>query len=96
MASQIRARKRITIYADQRERQELLDWTRNFTRASSTSEAIFQALEMLRSQTQKSKKKKGAEALAKTKGIWANDPKLEEVFEKISEGWNDWSDEPSS
>jgi len=90
MTEKLEEKERITIYAKQEERQELLRKVLEYTQADSISEAIFTALAELMEYKEKQEKAEGAKALEESQGIWADDPEIERAFELIAKGWEDW------
>jgi hypothetical protein len=90
MAEKLEQKERITIYAGQEERQELLRKVLQYTRADSLSEAIFKALAELMEYKEEQWKAEGAKALEESQGLWAGDPEIERAFELIARGWEDW------
>jgi len=91
MAEALKGKKgRITIYAEQQERQELLKKVLEYTQANSISEAIFAALSELMEYKEKQYKDEGAKILAECQGMWADDPRIAEAFETIAQRWEDW------
>lgn len=90
MAKRVEEKERITIYAKQAERQELLRKVLEYTQAGSISEAIFTALAELMEYKEREEKAEGTRALGKAQGMWADDPEIERAFELIAKGWEDW------
>jgi len=80
---------RITIYAAQEERRELLRKLLAYTKAKSLSEAVFIALaEFVKTQEEQG----GAELPEESRGAWADDPLVEKALEELEEGWKRWSE----
>lgn len=81
----VKSQERITLYI-RPEHRGLLQWARDYTQASSTSEAIWQALRTLRD----SVREQQLRALEQNHGIWKDDPQIEEAFRELETGWGEW------
>jgi len=73
----------------QKERQELLRKVLEYSGANSISNAIFTAIEAYIAEIEKSLANR-LQLAQKTKGIWANDPKIEEAFKELEQRWEAW------
>lgn len=82
--------ERLTIYLGGMERRKLLDWVKRFTKASSDSEAIFSALELVRRQALNKYKSDRTSAIRKARGKWAKDANIAEAFAEVEKGWTEW------
>ncbi len=81
---------RVTLYVRSKKRKELLRRVREYTRAKSTSEAVFAALAELLAYKEKEERARTLAALESTQGAWAGDRKVEQALEWLSEGWKGW------
>lgn len=68
------------------ERRQLLQWAQEHTQARSQSEAVFLALAELRSLV----KEKRLQALERIHDAWKDDPRVEQAFRELDEGWRQW------
>lgn len=87
---------RLTIYLGGAERTKLLTWTKDFTHAKSDSEAIFTALAILKGEIEKQKKTARLKLAEKTRGIWAEDAKIQDALKDVRRGWKSWDKRLSS
>jgi len=78
---------RITLYAAQKERKELLKKLLKCTNANNLSEAVFQALSFYVEQADKKFKN---DLLTRSKGMWADNPEIDQALNELERGWEEW------
>ena len=78
---------RVTLYAAQKKRRELLKKIMERTNAKTLSEAVFQAISYYIEHTDKKTKE---ELLAQSKGIWGNNPDIDKAMAELAQGWEEW------
>ena len=78
---------RVTLYAAQKERKELLRKLMQQAKGKTLSEAVFQALSIYLKHAEKKSKD---QLLARSKGIWADNPDIEKALGELERGWTEW------